>query len=76
MLGKKGYVVVVVVVVVREVRITNCSNLRRVAELGGLEQLWLDEDMKDLSSLWVPKLQRQRQQLHGEDLEVYTWPRE
>ncbi|KAJ1254706.1 hypothetical protein BS78_K340500 [Paspalum vaginatum] len=58
---------------VRELRITCCPNLRRVEELGSLEQLWLDEDTKDLSSLWVPGLKHQR---HGEELDVYTWPRD
>ncbi|WVZ49722.1 hypothetical protein U9M48_001053 [Paspalum notatum var. saurae] len=45
---------------VRELRITFCPNLRRVEKLGSLEQVWLDEDMKDLSSLWVPGLKHQR----------------
>jgi len=40
-----------------------------------LEQLWLDEGMESLSSLWVPELKEQRQKLHGETLDVYTWPR-
>ncbi|WVZ49723.1 hypothetical protein U9M48_001054, partial [Paspalum notatum var. saurae] len=61
---------------VRDLRISRCPNLWRVEELGNLEQLWLDEDMKDLSSLWVPGLKHQRQQRYGEDLDVYTWPRE
>jgi len=56
-------------------RVSGCPNLRRVEELGGLEQLWLDEDMELLSSHWVPGLKEQRQKLHGETLDVYTWPR-
>ncbi|CAO2150131.1 unnamed protein product [Urochloa humidicola] len=60
---------------VRELRITDCPKLRRVEELGSLEQLWLDVGMLDLSSMWVPGLKLQRQQLHGEDLDIYTWPR-
>ncbi|CAN6226639.1 unnamed protein product [Urochloa humidicola] len=60
---------------VRELRITGCPKLRRVEELGSLEQLWLDVGMMDLSSLWVPGLKQRRQQLHGEDLDIYTWPR-
>ncbi|WVZ49739.1 LOW QUALITY PROTEIN: hypothetical protein U9M48_001070 [Paspalum notatum var. saurae] len=60
---------------VRELRITRCPKLRRVEELGSMEQLWLDEEMKDLSSLWVSGLKHQRQQRHGEELDVYTWPR-
>jgi hypothetical protein len=61
---------------VRELRVTRCPNLRRVEELGSLEQLWLDVDMQDLSSLWVPGLKHGRQKCPGEDLEVLTWPRE
>ncbi|CAD6255403.1 unnamed protein product [Miscanthus lutarioriparius] len=53
---------------VRELRVTRCPNLRRVEELGSLEQLWLDMDMQDLSSLWVPGLKHGRQKCPGEDL--------
>ncbi|CAN6363702.1 unnamed protein product [Urochloa humidicola] len=60
---------------VRELRISSCPKLWRVEELDSLEQLWLDVGMRDLSSLWVPGLKQQRQQLHGEDLDIYTWPR-
>ena len=60
----------------RELRVTRCPNLRHVEELGSLEQLWLDADMQDLSSLWLPGLKHQRQQVHVEDLDVYTWPRD
>ncbi|WVZ49730.1 hypothetical protein U9M48_001061 [Paspalum notatum var. saurae] len=59
---------------VRDLRIGGCPNLRCVEEMGSLEQMWLDEDMKELSSLWVPGLKHQRQQRHGEDLDVYKWP--
>ncbi|CAO2150127.1 unnamed protein product [Urochloa humidicola] len=61
---------------VRELWITGCPKLRRVEELGSLEQLWLDVGMLDLSSMWVPGLKLQRQQLHGEDLDINTWPRD
>ncbi|CAO1940359.1 unnamed protein product [Urochloa humidicola] len=60
---------------VRELWITRCPKLRRVEELGSLEQLWLDVGMLNLASMWVPGLKLQRQQLHGEDLDIYTWPR-
>jgi hypothetical protein len=60
---------------VRELRVAYCPNLRCVEELGNLEQLWLDVDMQDVSSQWVPGLKHQRQQCNGEDLDVYTWPR-
>jgi hypothetical protein len=29
--------------------------------------------MKELSSLWIPGLQEQHKNLHGEDLNVYDW---
>jgi hypothetical protein len=47
-----------------------------VEELGSLEQLWLDVDMQGVASQWVPGLKQQSQQLRGEDLDIYTWPRD
>ncbi|CAN6363471.1 unnamed protein product [Urochloa humidicola] len=58
---------------VRDLRVTHCPNLRHVEELGNLEQLWLGVGMQDVSSLWVPGLKQQRHQLHGEDLDIYTY---
>jgi hypothetical protein len=58
---------------VEELRINDCPGLRRVEGLGNLQQLWLTEDMKELSSLWIPGLQQKHKQLHGEDLDVYDW---
>ncbi|BAT15216.1 Os11g0673600 [Oryza sativa Japonica Group] len=60
---------------VRELFVNECPNLRHVEELGGLEQLWLDEGMQEISSLWVPRLQEQHRQLHGDEheLEVTEW---
>ncbi|XP_051180355.1 putative disease resistance protein RGA4 [Lolium perenne] len=58
---------------VGRLRINDCPSLRCVEGLGNLQQLWLDEDMKELSSLWIPQLQQQHKQLHGEDLDVYDW---
>uniref|UniRef100_A0A0E0MI46 AAA+ ATPase domain-containing protein n=1 Tax=Oryza punctata TaxID=4537 RepID=A0A0E0MI46_ORYPU len=55
---------------VRELHVRACPNLRCVEELGSLEQLWLYEDTQQISSLWVPGLQEQRRQLHGDELEV------
>ncbi|CAM0948945.1 unnamed protein product [Alopecurus aequalis] len=49
-----------------------CPNLSRVEGLGCLRQLGLGDDMEEISSSWVPGLQNQHQQLHGEDLDVYT----
>ncbi|KAF0896456.1 hypothetical protein E2562_024320 [Oryza meyeriana var. granulata] len=60
---------------VRELYVGGCPNLRRVEELGSLEQLWLHEDMQQISSLWAPGLQEQRHQLHGDELEVNEWLR-
>ncbi|WVZ49740.1 hypothetical protein U9M48_001070 [Paspalum notatum var. saurae] len=57
---------------VRKLRISRCPNLRRIEELGSLEQVWLGMSMEDLSSLWVPDLRHQRQQRHGEDLDEYS----
>ena len=59
----------------RELFLNECPNLRHVEELGGLEQLWLDEGMQEISSLWVPRLQEQHRQLHGDEheLEVTEW---
>jgi GTPase SAR1 family protein len=58
---------------VRELRVQDCPNLRLVEDLSTLEQLWLYEDMHEVSTLWVPGLQQQCRQHHGEDLEVYNW---
>uniref|UniRef100_A0A0E0MI50 AAA+ ATPase domain-containing protein n=1 Tax=Oryza punctata TaxID=4537 RepID=A0A0E0MI50_ORYPU len=60
---------------VRELFVNRCPNLRHVEELGGLEQLWLDEGMQEISSLWVPGLQEKHRQLHGDEheLEVNEW---
>jgi hypothetical protein len=58
---------------VRGLRVKDCLRLRCVEGLGSLQQLWLDEDMKELSTLWIPGLQEQHKQLHGEDLDVYDW---
>ncbi|XP_062182783.1 putative disease resistance protein RGA1 [Phragmites australis] len=58
---------------VRVLQLSRCPNLKCVEQLDRLEQLWLGVAMQDLSSLWVPGLRQQRHQLHGEDLDVYTW---
>ncbi|KAK1647770.1 hypothetical protein QYE76_065575 [Lolium multiflorum] len=60
---------------VGELRVTRCPDLRCVEGLGSLQQLWLDVDMQDISKLWVPGIQEQHRKLHGEDVDVYTWPR-
>jgi len=61
---------------VRRLRAHDCPNLRCVEKLDNLQQLWLDEDMQEISSLWVPRLAQQCRQLHCEDLDIYTWTRE
>ncbi|XP_047084883.1 putative disease resistance protein RGA4 [Lolium rigidum] len=58
---------------VGRLRINDCAGLRCVEGLGNLQHLWLDEGMKELSSLWIPGLQQQRKQLHREDVDVYEW---
>ncbi|KAB8116113.1 hypothetical protein EE612_057084, partial [Oryza sativa] len=60
---------------VRELLVDECPNLRHVEELGGLEQLWLAKNMQEISQLWVPGLQEQHRQLHGDEheLEVNEW---
>ncbi|CAN6226632.1 unnamed protein product [Urochloa humidicola] len=58
---------------VTELRAHSCPNLRHVEKLDRLQQLFLHEDMQEISSLWVPSLQEQCQLLHGEDLDVYNW---
>ncbi|CAL4990517.1 unnamed protein product [Urochloa decumbens] len=60
---------------VRRLRAHDCPDLRCVEKLDNLQQLWLDEDMQEVSSLWVPRLAQQCRQLHSEDLDVYTWTR-
>ena len=57
---------------VRELRAYQCPKMRCVERLDSLHQLFLTEDMQDVSSQWLPGLQERHQQLHGEDLDVYT----
>jgi hypothetical protein len=57
----------------REMRVTHCTNLRHVEELGNLEKLWLDIRMQDLSSLWMPSLKQQRQDISGEHVDIYLY---
>ncbi|CAD6252373.1 unnamed protein product [Miscanthus lutarioriparius] len=58
---------------VRELRVQLCPNLRCVDRMDNLHQLFLTEDMEGASSQWLPGLQEHHQQLHGEDMDVYTW---
>jgi hypothetical protein len=57
---------------VRELRVVGCPNLASVERVDNLQQLFLTEFMREVSSLWLPALQQRHQQLHGEDLEVYS----
>ncbi|XP_010238997.2 putative disease resistance protein RGA3 isoform X2 [Brachypodium distachyon] len=59
----------------KELRLSRCPELTCVEGLGSLQQLWLDDGMQDISSKWVPGLQEQHLKLHGDDLDIYTWPR-
>lgn len=56
---------------VKELRLSGCPGLMCVEGLGGLQQLWLGEDME--TPIWMPELQQQSHQLDCEDLDVYTW---
>jgi hypothetical protein len=58
---------------VRKLRVGLCPNLRCVERMDNLRQLFLTEDMEDVSSEWLPGLQEQQQQLHGENMDVYAW---
>ncbi|KAF8775521.1 hypothetical protein HU200_004521 [Digitaria exilis] len=58
---------------VRLLRAARCPNLRHVEKLESLHQLFQTEDMDSVSPGWLPGLQERHQQLHGEDLDVYTW---
>ncbi|EEC68628.1 hypothetical protein OsI_37010 [Oryza sativa Indica Group] len=59
----------------RKLFVNECLNLRHVEELGGLEQLLLEKGMQEISQLWIPGLQEQHRQLHGDEheLEVTEW---
>nr|BBD82379.1 nucleotide-binding leucine-rich-repeat protein 1-like [Oryza sativa Indica Group] len=56
---------------VRELLVGGCPNLRHVEDWA----VWssyggLDEDMQEISQLWVPRLQEQHRQLHGDEHEL------
>jgi hypothetical protein len=55
---------------VRELRVQRCPNLRCVERLDNLHQLFQTEDMQGVhSSHWLPLLQEQHRQLHGEEMD-------
>jgi hypothetical protein len=58
---------------VRDLRVNDCPGLRCVEGLGSLQQLLLTKGMKELSPLWIPRLQQQHKNLRGEDLDVCDW---
>uniref|UniRef100_A0A0A9BGJ9 Uncharacterized protein n=1 Tax=Arundo donax TaxID=35708 RepID=A0A0A9BGJ9_ARUDO len=58
---------------VRKLFVELCPNLRRVEKLDSLQESFLNEDMQEVSSLWLPGLQEQHRQLNGEELDVNTW---
>ncbi|KAL6908141.1 hypothetical protein ACP4OV_002311 [Aristida adscensionis] len=58
---------------VRDVRARLCPNLRCVEGLDSLQQLFIKEDMRKISTHWLDGLQQQRQLLHGDNLDVYPW---
>ncbi|CAM0953501.1 unnamed protein product [Alopecurus aequalis] len=59
---------------VRKLRVQYCPDLRRVEEVGSLQQVFLTDDMREISSLWLPGLQLQCRQRNNEDLDIYAWP--
>ncbi|RCV37531.1 hypothetical protein SETIT_8G070800v2 [Setaria italica] len=58
---------------VGQLKAENCLNLRFVDNLDNLKNLFLTDDMQEISSPWVAGLQEQYQKLHGEILDVYIW---
>ncbi|CAL4990556.1 unnamed protein product [Urochloa decumbens] len=58
---------------VRLLHVQLCPALWCVEGLDNLHQLFLTDDMQDVSSLWLPGLQQRHLQLHREHLEVYDW---
>ncbi|PUZ45790.1 hypothetical protein GQ55_8G253100 [Panicum hallii var. hallii] len=71
--GCEGLVRVSNIPKVRKLRAQRCPNLRYVEKLDSLHQLFLTEDMQDVSSQWLSGLQERHQQLHEEDMDVNTW---
>ena len=71
--GCEGLETVLNIPQVRRMNVQLCPKLRSVERLDSLCQLFLTEDMQDISSRWLPGLQERHQQLHGEDMDVYTW---
>ncbi|TVU23542.1 hypothetical protein EJB05_25916, partial [Eragrostis curvula] len=58
---------------VQELRVGGCPNLICVENLGNLQRLGLHRSMLEVSSLWMPGLQQQCKERHGEDLDVFDW---
>ncbi|RCV37468.1 hypothetical protein SETIT_8G065300v2 [Setaria italica] len=57
----------------RELRVWGSPCLTCIEKLDNLQLLFLHESMQEVSSLWLPGLQQQCRQVHGEDLDVYNW---
>lgn len=57
----------------RELRTGGCPNVRCVEKLSNLMQLGLHMSMHLVSSSWMPGLEQQCKELHGEELDVYDW---
>lgn len=58
---------------VQELRVGGCPSLMCAEKLDNLQLLRLHENMQEVSSLWLPGLQQQCRQLHGDDLDVFNW---
>ena len=70
--GCEGLETVLNIPQVRRMNVQLCPKLRCVERLDSLREMFLTEDMQDISSRWLPGLQERHQQLHGEDMDVYT----
>ncbi|XP_022684800.1 putative disease resistance protein RGA4 isoform X2 [Setaria italica] len=57
----------------RELRVQGSPCLTCIEKLDNLQLLGLHESMQEVSSLWLPRLQQQCRQVHGEDFDVFNW---
>lgn len=56
---------------VRRLHLQLCPNMRCVERLDNLQELFLTEDMRDVSSQWLYRLQEQQLKQHGDELDDY-----
>lgn len=58
---------------VRTLYVSECPALRWAQKLDCVQQLWLSKDLQMEFPLWLSLLKQRYQQLHGEELDLYTW---